>query len=174
MEPSDSSSAADAVTLRGPFDRPDFARLGCLLVLCVVVALFLAHATKFSHHTTDDAFISFRYARHLATGKGLTYNPPVRVEGYSNLSWILMLTACHRSGVDPLDASKTLGMLLGVLSLPLTFLATWMLVDRRKATWPLFSTCLLAGSSSFALWCVGGLETPLYAVLLLGLAICLQ
>ena len=40
----------------------------------------------------DDAFISFRYARNLATGHGLVFNPGFeRVEGYTNFLWVLML-----------------------------------------------------------------------------------
>ena len=46
----------------------------------------------------DDAFISNRYAENLANGLGLVYNAGERVEGYTNLSWTLMLAAAARSG----------------------------------------------------------------------------
>ena len=41
----------------------------------------------------DDAFISFRYARNLGQHGALVYNlaPPERVEGYTNLLWVLVL-----------------------------------------------------------------------------------
>ena len=39
----------------------------------------------------DDAFISYRYAEHLASGMGLVYNTGEAVEGYTNfldaLTW---------------------------------------------------------------------------------------
>ena len=41
----------------------------------------------------DDAFISFRYARNLATGHGLVWNPGERVEGYTNFLWTLLMAA---------------------------------------------------------------------------------
>ncbi len=41
---------------------------------------------------TDDAFISFRYARNLVLGHGLRFNPGehLPVEGYSNFLWVLI------------------------------------------------------------------------------------
>ena len=48
----------------------------------------------------DDAFISFRYARHLAEGHGLCFNvgENPRVEGYSNFLWILVLAPFEMMG----------------------------------------------------------------------------
>jgi arabinofuranosyltransferase len=40
----------------------------------------------------DDAYISYRYARNLARGYGLVFNPGERVEGYSNFLYVLLLT----------------------------------------------------------------------------------
>ena len=39
----------------------------------------------------DDAFIPYRYARNLETGKGLVFNPGERVEGYSNFLYMLLM-----------------------------------------------------------------------------------
>lgn len=47
----------------------------------LVLLGYLAHVTWF---LTDDAFISFRYARNLLEGHGLVFNPGEYVEGYSN------------------------------------------------------------------------------------------
>lgn len=46
-----------------------------------------------SLHTwgSDDAYISYRYARNLAQGKGLVFNPGERVEAYSNLLYVLLI-----------------------------------------------------------------------------------
>jgi arabinofuranosyltransferase len=40
----------------------------------------------------DDAYISYRYARNLARGHGLVFNPGERVEGYSDFLYVLLLT----------------------------------------------------------------------------------
>ena len=54
----------------------------------------------------DDAFITYRYARNLARGEGLVFNPGERVEGYTNFLWTVMhwlperLRVVH-AGVQP-------------------------------------------------------------------------
>src|SRR6266540_3239895 len=61
--------------------------------------------------TLDDAYITFRYARHLAEGYGLgAWNHTgEHVEGYSSLLWMLLLAGAARLGVDVRLASKVLG-----------------------------------------------------------------
>src|SRR6185436_2586994 len=61
--------------------------------------------------TLDDAYITFRYARHLAEGYGLgAWNHTgEHVEGYSSLLWTLLLAGAARLGVDVQLASKVLG-----------------------------------------------------------------
>lgn len=44
----------------------------------------------------DDAMISMRYARNLADGNGLVYNPGSHpVQGYTNFLWTLWMAACR-------------------------------------------------------------------------------
>src|SRR5262245_60765306 len=58
---------------------------------------------------TDDAFISFRYARNFSDGYGLVFNPGFeRVEGYSNFLWVLILAAGNRLGWPPQLAANWL------------------------------------------------------------------
>src|SRR5688572_14492820 len=40
---------------------------------------------------SDDAWISYRYARNLSEGHGLVFNEGERVEGYSNLLYVLLM-----------------------------------------------------------------------------------
>ena len=53
----------------------------------------------------DDAMISMRYARNLAEGHGLVWNPGERVEGYSNPLWTLWMALIHATGVSDERAS---------------------------------------------------------------------
>ena len=62
---------------------------GFLLVL--VLTVYLAHALYY-RGLIDDAFISFRYAANLVDGHGLVFNHGERVEGYTNLLWVLILS----------------------------------------------------------------------------------
>lgn len=77
-------------------------------LLALAVALLLAHALSF-RFAIDDAYISFRYARNLLDGHGLVFNPGERVEGYSNLSWVLLAAAGMAAGLDPLLWARLLG-----------------------------------------------------------------
>ncbi len=43
----------------------------------------------------DDAMISMRYARHLAGGEGLVWNPGERVEGFTNPGWTFIMALVH-------------------------------------------------------------------------------
>jgi arabinofuranosyltransferase len=44
----------------------------------------------------DDAMISMRYGRNLGQGYDLVWNPgSERVEGYTNLLWVLYMGAIH-------------------------------------------------------------------------------
>ena len=69
-------------------------------VAAVAAGLALAWAWWF---VVDDAYISFRYARHLVDGIGLRYNPgeDPPVEGYSNLGWVLLAAAVLGAGGAP-------------------------------------------------------------------------
>ena len=82
-----------------------------------VVGLFLAYAGFFIYRTSftvageryfslfDDGMISMRYARHLAHGSGLVWNPGgQRVEGFTNPLWTLYMAAIH---LLPVPLSKT-------------------------------------------------------------------
>ncbi len=43
----------------------------------------------------DDMMISMRYARNLAEGNGLVWNPGERVEGYTNFLWTVVMAGVH-------------------------------------------------------------------------------
>lgn len=67
---------------------------------------------------TDDAYISFRYARNLVEGLGLRFNPGETppVEGYSNFLWVLLCALVERLGGNvefwPLMVSAACGAVL--------------------------------------------------------------
>jgi arabinofuranosyltransferase len=73
--------------------------LFCLPYFVMIIGV-LAHTfmgfswTESSGHTigSDDAYISFRYAKNFFEGNGLIFNIGEKVEGYSNLLYTLFLT----------------------------------------------------------------------------------
>ena len=69
------------------------------LALVATLAILLAHASVYGF-VTDDAYISFRYARNMIEGLGLVFNAGERVEGMTNLLWTLWSALGLRLGVD--------------------------------------------------------------------------
>ncbi|HEY6320057.1 MAG TPA: hypothetical protein VJA16_00680 [Thermoanaerobaculia bacterium] len=137
------SPATGEVLGRGP-------RCAVAAGLALLYALLSVGAGAWRSTPIDDAFIDFRYAANLAAGNGLIWNPPrqhpggeavesvgsververgERVEGYSSLSWVLLLAAGRRLGADLPLFAKSLGILLGAATV-----------------------CLLAGVKPGGLW----------------------
>jgi len=95
--------------------RHDFKKTGrvlfCLILIsCCIYALVFIYRASFvvdgERYFTlfDDAMISMRYAKNLANGYGLVWNPGgERVEGYTNPLWVLFMALFH---LLPLSESK--------------------------------------------------------------------
>ncbi|HJQ99541.1 MAG TPA: tetratricopeptide repeat protein [Candidatus Polarisedimenticolaceae bacterium] len=136
-----------------------------ILALAGTLLLLLAHVFLY-RFLCDDAFISFRYARNLAQGHGLVFNPGhERVEGYTNFLWVVVLAAADRVGIAPEHAAPALSILLTV--------GLWALVARASmrivpGPFALFPPAALALTRSVAVWSTSGLETRLFEVLVVG------
>lgn len=114
----------------------------------------------------DDAFISYRYLDNLLSGKGLLYNPGERVEGYSNLLWILLLIPMRLLGLTPEAGSYLLALMsLALMSIGTFRLASWLTPGSPWAGW--ISLLFLATAISLLRWVGSGMETVLFAALLL-------
>ncbi len=123
-------------------------------------------------YLSDDAFISFRYARNWAEGLGLRFNlaadPPV--EGYSNFLWVAVSALLELLGASPLLWAPLLSFACGSVLL----WRVWRLLlgpfgepdgpahGRGVAFLALAS---LAWFPPFALWSSSGLETMPFALL---------
>jgi arabinofuranosyltransferase len=154
--------------------RPEGARRLGLVLLVAALVLFVAQAIHFLPYVNDDAYITFRYSRFLATGRGPFFNPGEHVEGYSNLLWMLLMAPVYallgEGAVAPV--AKGLGLLCGAASLVLSFLlCRWLSADEHRGSEgpdvaaPL-AAGLLAVAPSFVLNSVSGLETAFFALLL--------
>ena len=116
-------------------------------------------------YTVDDAYITFRYARNLADGHGLVYNVGEAIEGYTNFSLTVLLAAGMAVGIDPHPLSK----LLGAAAAMGTVIVVYRLSDRLLplSGMPCVATWLVATSAPFSNWAVFGMETPVFAFLVL-------
>lgn len=137
-------------------------------VLVGALLLFGLLAGQMAPFVPDDSFISYRYAANWAAGAGLRFNlTDAPVEGYSNFLWIALLTGAARLGIAPEAAGPALGVACGALVLGLL----WLLLRRRghaglNLAAPLG---LLAVAGPAALYAVSGMETALFALLLLAM-----
>ncbi|MGQ0722995.1 MAG: tetratricopeptide repeat protein [Candidatus Eiseniibacteriota bacterium] len=134
-----------------------------LVAVLVIAAVFVLHAHAF-RFTQDDAYISLRYAANLVEGHGLVFNPGERVEGYSNFAWTMLLALIIRLGIPPVPAATWLGIAFaaGAILVAARFARA---IEGRWGTAAVGTAALLAGTSAFALWCTGGLETAMFAFL---------
>jgi arabinofuranosyltransferase len=133
-------------------------------LLCASAVVLVWHSLRFDF-VTDDAYISFVYARNLAEHGELTFNLGERVEGYSNFSWTVLLAAGMALGVSPELSSRGLGTLCGVLVLLVVGRLTRRALGEPESPWAALPPALLALSSGFACWSSGGLETQLFTLL---------
>ncbi len=146
--------------VKGPF-RIRLAGEWPLLPI-LVVYLWFASTLWF---LCDDAYITFRYAKNLARGYGVTFNPDgPPVEGYSNFSWMLY-TAVLESKLLPVEwmVPATSVLLGGVLLAMVWFTCR---VHLGLGRWPAAAaTGALATAPAFDMWATSGLATMPFALL---------
>lgn len=114
--------------------------------------------------TIDDMYVSLRYARNLAEGKGLVWNVGEGpVEGYSNFSFVMLATLAIRFSLDPVVVLKVAGS----VGLFFTTIAMYCLSRLWFSFWLAFVPCLwMLVYRGEILWSVSGLETMVYQALI--------
>jgi arabinofuranosyltransferase len=84
-----------------------------LLVFCFLV--YLGSIISQRHMIFDDSFITYRYARNLANGYGITWNPnEAPVEGYTNFLLVIILAPFIKFGADPLLVTRLISIISAV------------------------------------------------------------
>lgn len=140
-----------------------FNRFGVLIAFLVFFILLAC----FNSYSTDDAFITYRYAQNMADGHGLIFNPgQAPVEGYTNFLWAVILAAGAKV-LLPLPETATFLSVLSGLGL-LILLGIWAyrqneFTDNFK---PMIPVLLLASYPAMALWSSTGMETLFFSFLL--------
>lgn len=141
-------------------------RYNRFLILAAFLMFFVLMIC-FNGYSTDDAFISYRYAQNMADGNGLVFNSKqAPVEGYTNFLWTVIL-----SGVAAvlLPLPETAGFLSGLFSVGLLLvIILWAHRQRefRDDFLPAIPVMIMAASPSLALWATTGMETAFFTFLL--------
>ncbi len=143
------------------------------LALAALVAVYLAQASLFAAYVNDDAYITFRYSRFLALGRGPYFNFGEHVEGYTNFALMVVLSGVIAVGGAEAApwAAKAVGVLSGASCVVVSYLLARFLARRSPPTTAsaehagLLAAGLLAVSPAFALNSMSGLETTLFGAL---------
>jgi hypothetical protein len=143
----------------------------CIIGIFVSAILFILMLVYIWNFTVDDAFISFRYSEHLASGFGLLWNigqPPV--EGYTNFLWVLIIAFTLLLKLNPIISTKVIGLLSVFGIIVLFWFITNDIFKNKKNKYIAFtvSSIFLLINPYTAIHAVSGLETMFYAFLLLG------
>lgn len=159
-------------------EQSDRARDWATGLLLAVLAGYLAHIALFWTQINDDAFITFRYSRFLAEGRGPYFNVGEHVEGYTNFLLMLLMAAVIRlAGPDEvLFAAKLVGVggggvaICAAVGLARRWLERVDGVAAAAAPLACLAGAIVAVNSGFALNSTTGLETTLFSgLILLGL-----
>ena len=145
--------------------RRDISRGVLFLGLAASTLLFLTLELRYWSWTSDDAYITFRYAENLAKGLGAVFNAGERVEGYSNFLWMIVLAAAFKAGLNTVLSAKVIGILFSIATLGLTAGLTTHLTGGRLTIASVAAPLLVATSFSFVGWSAAGLETSLFVCL---------
>jgi arabinofuranosyltransferase len=135
------------------------------------VVLFAWLWSDYREYWLDDAFITFRYSRHLAEGLGPVYNLGEHVEGYTSFLWMLL------AGL-PLHFAAESAALASIKAFSL-IASFWVLYrvwsfpgpDGPTRRWWVL---ILASQPVFIINCGDGMETPLFLVLMVECVLALQ
>lgn len=119
--------------------------------------------------TIDDAYITFRYARNVARGAGFVYNTGQHVLGTTTPLYTLLLAVLYRvSGVDFAQLALVVGASADAATTVLLFWLAMRIGLGRP--WATLLATLFALSPLSITYDTGGMETSLFALLLVGSA----
>lgn len=131
----------------------------------------LLNAATLHDVLVDDAWIFYRYASNWAAGLGPVYNVADRVEGYSSLLWTALLAAGARLSCPPEWLAPRLGLGFACVTLVIVGALARRCVPRL--TWlPVVATLAASLSTGLAYFAVAGMDTPLFACVLLAATLC--
>ena len=133
--------------------------VGVLALASIAVSVWVVTPTIW----LDDPFIGVRYARNLAQGNGLVFNPGDPVEGYTAFGWVMVAWLAIVLKLDPLNFWQVLLCAAQVGTLFLTYR-----LGRSQSRAPvrsLLAPALLAFQVGFVTWPMLGMSTSFFSML---------
>jgi hypothetical protein len=133
------------------------------LIVALVVAAVLAW--RLQGAPTDETYVHLHYARHLASGRGLVFNPGERVYGCASPLWVALIADAMALGFDGLTAARVMGFAAMLASVGFFFQLLRRTV--RSTTLRAAGTLVWATHPWLLRWSVSGTETSLAVALTL-------
>jgi arabinofuranosyltransferase len=98
-------------------DRQISKKAWSSIILSAFILIYIVQCYRYFSYTMDDAFITLRYAKHLAHGIGAVFNivyqnPPVM--GYTSFFWMIITALGEIVTKDIVIFSKILGIIFGI------------------------------------------------------------
>jgi len=147
-----------------PEKKPPFKKSGTPLLIILILFMFVTVLRYKTRAITDDAFITYRYARNLIEGKGLVYNPGERVLGTTTPLYTFLMAGAMACGVKPWHASLILDCFF-VTAILWIILQWGELVGDRIWCW---GVVILMFLDPLSILPVAGMETGLFILLVYG------
>jgi arabinofuranosyltransferase len=133
------------------------ARISLLVAL---VAAVILGAWAYGPHPLDDAFITYRYARHFAMGEGLVFNTGECVQGFTSPLFTLSLGLIGSLGAPIPAAGLAIAAVAGLATLALIIFGGRLAGD-EVGGW--FAALLVSLQLLWVALFVGGMETTLFS-----------
>lgn len=134
-----------------------------ILSLTIIFILFLGILMRTI--IIDDAYISLRYADNLLSGEGLVFNIGEKIEGITNIGWILFLIP-----FIPLFGSvltvKIVGLILVFVTVFLLYRTSSIFEENYPVMIPAIVILMTSTQLEFILFSLAGMETALMSCLL--------
>lgn len=122
----------------------------------------------------DDSYISFRFVKNFVQGNGLVFNPGERVEGYTNLLWVLILSIFYAMKMNIESISQYLSMGFGILVLFQTYKISSLVEIKETAKkgkasqstaaylFNFIPVFLMVLTGAYNFWAISGMETCMF------------
>ncbi len=133
--------------------------LDAALLILLAHLLFFHGLTMVGDFRVDDAYITFAYSKNVALGHGPIYGYDMRVEGYSNFLWMILVAVGQFVGGSAISTARFLGYLAMAALLGATYIGARTLAGRIPAA---LVTLVLASCTDLHRLVQSGLETVLF------------
>ncbi len=152
-------------------DFPPLPRLQNRHILYLVIFLVAVFARVLpGPRTIDDAYITFRYARNLLAGDGFVFNPGELVLGTTTPLYALLMAFLGLFSSGPRAPYPELALGLNALLDAFSCILIVLIGGKLGARWAGWAAALAWAVAPFSVtFAIGGLETSLVILLLLGI-----